>query len=200
MARSPAGAAKLEELPTAPDLTGIKACGQLIHTQSALPFPKVRRCCSPVIRAGFTGACSAGQSLPVAERQPPAWGQQVAQVDSCVDVAVVSGLANRAGPVPFPLEFRVVVLAHIAQLAAGVHTVGGYEVYVTPGGLVLQLSPYCSHAGVCLGLGGWSAHHADDVEVLYHKDVVFPGQFIGHLVDGVIARCLGSRRLSNSQL
>ena len=160
-----------------------------IHTQSALPGLKVRRCCSPVVRAGSTGSATAGQGLPVAERHPAACGegQQVAQVDRCVDVAFVSCRAVGALPVSFTLEFRVDLLAVGAGLAGGIEPVGQAEAAVMPRCLVFQLAPDGSHGGVGLGLGCVSLHHAPNVQVFYDKVLVPADQLGCHLVLGVFS-------------
>ena len=42
----------------------------LLHPQSAMRGLEPLRCCSPIIRAGFTAGQTNGQSLPVTERHP----------------------------------------------------------------------------------------------------------------------------------
>ena len=49
-------------------------CRESKHSQRC-PLLGGWRCCSPIIRAGFTNPSWDGQSRPVTEHRPPAWGQ-----------------------------------------------------------------------------------------------------------------------------
>ena len=96
--------------------------------------------------------------------------------------------ALRAGPAPFPLEFRVSVEAVATELAAGKEPGGYYQVSMVPLGFVFELTAYFAHGAVCLGLGGETLHHAGYVQVLDDQHAVAVHQVSGHLVEGVLPK------------
>ena len=96
-----------------------------ICPQSAVLERKHWRCCSPIIRAGFTAGQTSGQGLLVTELHPTVGreGQQGTQVDRCVDISFVVHPAGRALPGWLTLEFRVYFAAVGAGLAGGIEAV-----------------------------------------------------------------------------
>ena len=131
-----------------------KACVHSVNTQSALSAPGVGRCCSPVIRAGFTLPVGKSQSRPVAEHWPPAWRQdQISEVQCGVHIPVVAGPASPACPGPFPLEFRVHGVAGAAGLAAGIPDWSQGYGGVSRETFVDELTLDFSHS--CVGTGPW---------------------------------------------